>query len=212
MINGINASGQLTGTYVDSSGVYHAFFSPSQHGPFTTLAPPGSVRSLGGFLNSHGQVVGTYRTSDNKRHGFLWSRGASIMTPFNVPNDDPVLGTVAFGINDLGQIVGDYVDATDGNRHGFLLSHGAYTKPLDPPGATLTVAEGINDAGVIVGVYLDANFSQHGFVLKNGVYTQIDVPGSTATEINSINPQGQIVGYYDDKSGSRHGFVGTPAN
>jgi len=209
-INGINAPGQLTGTYQDSSGGFHAFFSPSQ-GVFTTLTPPGSVRAQGGFLNSQGQTVGTYRTSDQKRHGFLWSRGAFIMTPFNVPNDDPLFGTVVFGINDLGQIVGDYVDATDQNRHGFLLSQGTYTKPLDPPGSTLTVAEGINNAGVIVGVYLDAN-GQHGFLLKNGVYTQVDVPGSTATEINSINPQGRIVGYYIDKNGSTHGFVGTPAD
>lgn len=208
-VNGINPPGQLTGTYQDSSGGFHAFFSPSK-GIFTTLTPPGSVRAQGGFLNSQGQVVGTYRTSDQKRHGFLWSRGAFIMTPFNVPNDDPVAGTVAFGINDVGQIVGDYVDAIDGNRHGFLLSQGTYTKPLDPPGSTLTVAEGINNAGVIVGVYLDANAAQHGFVLRNGAYTQVDVPGSTATEINSINPQSQIVGYYDDQTGNEHGFVGTP--
>lgn len=210
-INGINPSGQLAGTYLDSSGGSNAFFSPSQ-GVFTTLTPPGSVRAQGGFLNSQGQAVGTYRSSDQKRHGFVWSRGGFIMTPFNVPNDDPVLGTVAFGINDVGQIVGDYVDATDHNRHGFLLSNGTYTKPLDPPGSTLTVAEGINNAGVIVGVYLDANNGEHGFLLSNGVYTQVDVPGSTATEINSINQQGQIVGWYNDTNGSTHGFVGTPAD
>jgi hypothetical protein len=209
IINGINAGGQLNGTYQDSGG-FHAFFSPSQ-GVFTTLTPPGSVRSLGGSLNSQGENVGTYRTSDMKRHGFLWSRGAFIMTPFNVPNDHPVLGTVAFGINDQSQIVGDYVDATDGNRHGFLLSQGTYTKPLDPPGSTFTVAEGINNAGVIVGVYFDAN-GQHGFLLKNGVYTQVDVPGATATAINSINPQGEIAGYYNDASGNSHGFVGTPTD
>jgi probable HAF family extracellular repeat protein len=213
IINGINAAGRVAGTYMDSAMVSHAFFSPSQ-GIFTTLTPPGSekTRSQSGFLNSQGQVVGTYRTLDMKRHGFLWSNGAFIMTPFNVPNDDPVFGTVAIGINDLGQIVGDYVDATDGNRHGFLLSQGTYTKPLDPPGSSLTVAEGINNAGVIVGFYLDANNAQHGFLLSNGVYTKVDVPGSTATQINSINPQGEIVGKYNDKKGSTHGFVGTPAD
>ena len=152
-------------------------------------------------------------TPDQKFPGFLWSGGAFIMTPFNVPN---ALRTVPFGINDLGQIVGDYFDAS-GCCHGFLLSQGTYTK-LDAPGSILTVAEGINNAGVIVGVYLDTNFSQHGFLLKNGVYTQVDVPGSTATEINSINARGQIAGYYctttcnqnpphDDDD---HGFVGTP--
>jgi probable HAF family extracellular repeat protein len=179
----------------------------------TVLDPPQVnpvVRSQAGSLNSQGQVVGTYRDLNNKRHGFLWSRGTFINTAINVPHDDPVGGTVAIGINDLAQIVGDYVDATDHLRHGFLLSQGAYTT-LDPPGSSLTVAEAINNAGVIVGVYLDAKLDQHGFLLSNGVYTQIDVPGSTATQINSINPRGQIVGYYNDQTGT-HGFVGTPAD
>jgi probable HAF family extracellular repeat protein len=215
VINGINAPGLLTGTYIDSTGGSHAFFSPSQ-GVFTTLTPPGSVRSQSGFLNAQGQVVGTYRTSDQKRHGFLWSRGTFINTMINVPGDDAMLGTVAFGINDLGQIVGDYVASSqpspaDGLRHGFLLSQGTYTT-LDPPGSTFTVAEGINNAGVIVGVYFDADGQRHGFFLSNGVYTKIDVPGSTATAVNSINAQGQIVGSYDDVNHSTHGFLGTPAD
>src|SRR5262249_4132643 len=148
-----------------------------------------------------------YRTQDNKRHGFLWSMGS--FTTFNVPNDHPVFGTVALGINDQGQIVGDYVD-TDNNRHGFLLSHGAYTQ-LDVPGASLTVAQGINNAGVIGGVYVDAAQNQHGFVLSQGAYTTVDVPfpGSADTAVFSINAQGQIVGAYDDSTGE-HGYVGTP--
>src|SRR5262249_36762643 len=118
-INGINFAGQLAGTYIDRSGGFHAFFS-DKGVAFTTLTPPRSVRSQGGFINSQGQVVGTYRSPDNKRHGFLWSSGTFINTTINVPGDDPVLGTVAFGINDLGQIVGDYVEATPPNkRHGF---------------------------------------------------------------------------------------------
>jgi uncharacterized membrane protein len=200
IINGINAAGQLAGTYTGSSRL-HAFFW--SQGVLTTLDPPGSTRSLGGFLNAQGQVVGTYRNPPNdKRHGFLWSRG--VFTTFNVPDDHPVFGTVALGINDLGQIVGDYVDI-GGNRHGFLLSQGAYTI-LDVPGAVLTVAQGINNAGMIVGLYIDTGGNQHGFVLSQGVYTTIDVPKSASTAVFSINAQGDIVGVYDD-----HAFVGTPA-
>ena len=199
-INGINAAGRLAGSYKDTNR-FHAFFW--SQGVLTTLDPPGSTRSLGGFLNAQGQVVGTYRDPPNdKRHGFLWSKG--VFTTFNVPNDDPVFGTVALGINDPGQIVGDYVDM-DGNRHGFLLSQGAYTT-LDVPGGVLTVAQGINNAGVIVGLHIDASGNEHGFVLSQGAYTTINVPNSAATAVFSINAQGEIVGSYDS-----HGFVGTPA-
>jgi probable HAF family extracellular repeat protein len=183
----------------------HAYFSSP--GSFTTLDPPGDLRSQGGFINAQGQVVGTYRDQNSKRHGFIWRNGVFTNLQINVPGDHPLLGTVALGINDPGQVVGDYVDATTGVRHGFLLSQGVY-KALDPPGSSLTVVEGINDAGVIVGFYRDAVRKEHGFVLSQGVYTTIDVPNSTRTDVFSINARGQIVGNYDDANGVTHGFVG----
>jgi uncharacterized membrane protein len=209
-VNGINASGQLSGTYTDASGHFHAYFSSTGSLPFSTLDPPLDppvVRSQGGFINAQSQVVGTYRTVDQKRHGFIWREGT--FTTLNVPNDHPVFGTVALGINDQEQVVGDYVDANDGVRRGFLLSKGTYTN-FAAPGAILTVAEGINNSGVIVGLYMDANNAQHGFVKSGGSFTTIDFPKSTATEVFSINAQGQIVGNYTDTRGVTHGFLGVP--
>ena len=89
-------------------------------GSFTTLDPPGSTRSQAGFLNAQGQAVGTYRDSNQKRHGFIWNKGVFTALLINVPGDDPVFGTVAIGINDPGQVVGDYVDKQTQKRHGFL--------------------------------------------------------------------------------------------
>jgi probable HAF family extracellular repeat protein len=110
LINGINALGQLAGTWFDDPAMPHAFFY--NNGSFTTLNPPGSIRSQGGFINAKGQVVGTYRDQNQKRHGFIWRNGI-FTKPFNAPNDDPVLGTVALGINDHGEVVGDYVVFND---------------------------------------------------------------------------------------------------
>ena len=62
---------------------------------------------------------------------------------FDVPGAAAPLGTVGIGINDHGDVVGDYVDSA-GNRHGFVRSKGDYTT-LDVPDAVLTVAEGINN-------------------------------------------------------------------
>jgi hypothetical protein len=58
--------------------------------------------------------------------------------------------TEAFGINNTGEIVGDYFNVI--GTHGFLLSGGTYTT-LDDPLATggITVAQGINASGQIVG-------------------------------------------------------------
>jgi len=172
-INGINAPGQLAGTYIVVGGTFHAFFE--NNGFFTTLDPPGSIRTVGGFINAQGQVVGTYRDASQTRHGFIWRNGA--FTTFNVPGDDPVLGTVALGINDIGEVVGDYVTKSDGHRHGFLRSSKGGFTTFDVPGADITVGEGINNAGTIVGFYLLNGFT-HGFVSKNGIFMTIDVPDS----------------------------------
>jgi probable HAF family extracellular repeat protein len=207
-VNGINAPGLLVGTYSVGS-TFHAFFY--NNGNFIKL-DPANVRSQGGFINAKGQVVGTYRDSGQYRHGFIWLNGN--FTTFNVPGDAIPLGTVAFGINDIGDVVGNYVSASDGNRHGFLRrSNGVFTT-FDVRGAVVTNAEGINNAGTIVGSYIDEKDLFHGFVLKNGIFTNpVDAPNSSGdTEINSINAKGQIVGLYFDSDGVEHGFIGTPAN
>jgi probable HAF family extracellular repeat protein len=111
-----------------------------------------------------------------------------------------------FGINSHGQIVGGYSDK-DHQIHGFLLSHGVYTK-LDVPGSEdgFTYAQGINDAGQVVGLYAGADGTSHGFLLDDGVYSTLDVPGSFWTEAYAINAGGEIVGAYEDADGV-HGFL-----
>jgi probable HAF family extracellular repeat protein len=112
--------------------------------------------------------------------------------------DDPLAGasasgqgTLTQGINDAGQIVGYYLDS-NGNRHGFLYSGGAYTTLSDPLATNVTIASGINDLGQVVGYYGD-NTAFHGFLYSNGTYTTVDNPlGGNNTRLNGINDSGQI--------------------
>src|SRR5262245_51213567 len=78
----------------------------------------------------------------------------------------------AWGINDAGQVVGNYT--AGGVTHGYLLSEGSYTT-LDVPGATSTSPSAINDSGQIAGSYV-ADGITHAFILSDGVYTTIDAP------------------------------------
>jgi uncharacterized membrane protein len=59
--------------------------------------------------------------------------------------------THAAGINDSGQIVGYFVDAT--GTHGFFLDVGGSLTTIDVPGASDTFALGINNSGQIVGSF-----------------------------------------------------------
>jgi probable HAF family extracellular repeat protein len=117
--------------------------------------------------------------------------------------------SLALGINNAGQIVGQYQDAGY-FLHGFLLDvDGSYTT-LDPPGAMAPSANGINDVGQIVGEYTDGG-GIHGFLRDvDGNYTSLDPPGATLTFANGINDAGQIVGWYLDAGSRAHGFLATP--
>jgi hypothetical protein len=120
-------------------------------------------------------------------------------TPIDVPG---ATETQALGINDSGNVVGVYHDATGG--HGFLAVGGSFT-PIDVPGATLfgTGAAGINGPGNIVGFYFDGA-GPHGFLDVGGSITPINVPGAISTNTTSgINDLGNIVGQIQTARESR---------
>jgi probable HAF family extracellular repeat protein len=140
--------------------------------------------------------------------------------------------TQAFGINDAGQIVGDYNDA-DGVEHGFLDADGSFIN-IDEPGASATnplgvndagqivggilfggfvyragsftdvscCPQGINNAGQLVGSFADSSFAIHGFLDTGGSRTTIDVPGASSTVASGINDADYIVGNYTVGSSS----------
>jgi len=111
--------------------------------------------------------------------------------------------TEAYGINNVGQIVGNFVDAT--GYHGFLYTGGSFIT-INVPGSSDTFALGINTAGQTVGAFADATGRRHGFLYTAGQFTTIDVPGSAGTYAYGINNKGQIAGVFYDAMGE-HGFL-----
>jgi uncharacterized membrane protein len=119
-----NDNGQILGRYIGPDGNFHLFLLAN--GAFTSIDYPGALQTApGGFshlggLNNHGDIVSDYCNSGKcilntagEIHGFLLSGG--IFTSFDPPGSG---GTVVFGINDLGAIVGAYLDSS--GSHGFL--------------------------------------------------------------------------------------------
>src|SRR5215831_17435643 len=124
-----------------------------------------------------------------------WAAPIYTFTTFAVPG---AFDTVAFGINDAGQIVG-YFSTT--GRHGFLKDGATFTTIDVPAGANFTELHGINDAGQIVGVFRDAT-GQHGFLKDGATFTTIDDPAATgSTTPTGINDAGQIVGFFNSAAG-----------
>lgn len=117
----------------------------------------------------------------------------------------------AVGINDLGQVVGEYqYGASFGKqRYGYVFSNGAFS-PVIFPGSSWTRAVDINRNGDIVGDWAkgvnNGSGQDFGYLLHNGVYTSIQFPNSDETIAAGINNNGDIVGWYMDKTGT-HGFL-----
>ena len=168
---------------------------------FVSVDLPGGGGTIYG-INDAGQIVGTANDGSGQI-GFLQTNGVfTIIDAPRIPTGDPVKYTIAWDINNAGQIVGSSLAGQ------FLYANGVFTFISLPGDAT-----GINDLGQLVGSFTEnvgtTSFT-HGFLDANGVLTTIDFPGANqrSTHAHGINNAGQIVGFFADSSGV-HGFLDT---
>jgi uncharacterized membrane protein len=161
-------------------------------------------------------------------HGFVAKRGG--FTPIDHPRATTVpavpsgqAGTATLGINDRGQVLGDY-ERRDGSIRPFVRDRkGRFTAiaaPRSLPRGQFDEYVDINNRGEIVGFYNDdQGATTTGFLrTKRGRFVDIDVPGSRVTGPFKINDRRQVAGLYIDAdaqpgpdgtvpSGTIHGFV-----
>lgn len=212
--NGINAQGDVVGTYYDADWNQHGFLLTSG-GTFRTIDYASSPAQTNlNAINSRGDIVGTVQFDPTLPgggyHSFVIRDGV-----FENADFPGHLNTLATGITDTGEVVGCYHDNnTSTTMFGFILSHGIYTA-LDGNSPPLPVrSASMNngatpDGGLIAGLWRDLGAGiTHGFLLRttDGVFTPFDPPGSVFTQAWGINASGDVVGLYDDPNGE-HGFL-----
>ena len=116
-------------------------------------------------LNKHGQIVGFGNTSGDENAGFapnawLWTK-ATGMQPLPLLSGDT--NSIAYDINEKGQIVGQSAGPSDGpiGERAFLYENGMMLdlNALIQPDTSLylTNGQGINDSGEIVGTAFDSS-------------------------------------------------------
>jgi probable HAF family extracellular repeat protein len=118
----------------------------------------------------------------------MWAQNLYNVTTIAAGAPDDYDSYAAYGINNSGQVVGEY-DYNNGERQcgGFLYSGGVLT--ILPDGT----ATAINDAGQFVGYSNCGLFPGGGFLDSGGVSTNID-PSELYVLVNAINASGQAVG------------------
>jgi hypothetical protein len=132
MNNGGTLNGHsIIGLFTDMAGqqrgyvVRNGVFEPYDASDETVTANLTSIWDM----NPQGQFVGTFRAQGEaagQRHGFFDRGDGSARIAFDVATTDasgntvPAFGTIAFGINPEGFVVGQYTAVAGGTPHGFV--------------------------------------------------------------------------------------------
>lgn len=109
-----------------------------------------------------------------------------------VPLDDGSAGTMVFGLNNHGEVVG--MRRVGNETHAFRWRHGTFTDLHDAidPTSTYTQATGTNDFSAVIGQNFKDSFE--GFLLRGDEVSPITaVPEETQVFPFDINNRGQII-------------------
>ena len=174
----------------------------SLHRFFSFLDSWNSYFPIGAYLeqtptgiNAAGAVVGTGIA--DYIHGIA---GSWLSLPGALSTDAPTTVGIYYptsystwvdGINDSGEVIGSYSNASDTGTFGFTYSggsNGTYS-PLEIPGVTDPIPLAINDAGDIAGS--DGNSNKY-FIYSGGTLTWINYAPI------AINASGEVTGNYSN--------------
>jgi probable HAF family extracellular repeat protein len=183
-------------------------------------------------LNDLGQAVGTSGRCGNTvlpgfaggPHAVLWESDGSVHDLGNlggtVNTDLLGVGTVAFAINNQGEVTGQSVLPGNQTFHPFLWTKETGMRDLGVlTGDLVGAGLGTNNRGEIVGASVSAPGPATGdpraFLWRNGVMSDLnalvqqDAPLYLLTAC-SINDAGDIVGFGATSDGEIHGFLAMP--
>jgi uncharacterized membrane protein len=152
----INSEGDIVGCEHDTDTMATMHGIVREDGQVVRLPIPFSMNN---GINAQGDVDGFFfDMTANRAHGYLLRKGSLMLIDFPGAG-----GTLAWDINDRGQIVGFY-DSKGVAPRGFIWDGGKFTSVIIP-GALSTVVFGINSAGDVVGQFNDTT-GVHGFLLR----------------------------------------------
>ena len=161
-----DATGALTGNYIDASGIRRGFTSDE------IIEFPGAVETYADFINSIGGMVGSFVDAEGSYNVYLRTPGGIFISL-----RAPAVVEYAFvqGINDAwtlitrSKVVGDVPRTSVGTFQDGLFE-------FQVPGSVSTQGWNINQDGSIVGYYDSPDGRRHGFIAR-------PIPGTPAEPV-----------------------------
>lgn len=232
--NDINDAGLIVGAMTNSGSGNPAKFrgilwaaDPDQPDRWleTVLQPlpggdPDLAFSYARSINASGLVVGDCFVSDGtSNHATLWLNDVA-HTLVDLGNPPGGIASLAYGINDLGQVVGQghFFGPQGHTDHAVRWENDAARTPIDLgtlPGYPSAVAVALNNHGHVVGTASAAYPDARAFIHRGGVMRDLndllDASGAGWTLIGAtgINDAGQICGH-GLRDGQPRAFLLTP--
>ncbi len=143
-------------------------------------------------INNHGQVVG-YLQQEVPRDDYTEllttayvSRGSRLLP---LPGSGAFRQSSASGINDRGQVVGDYQPSDVPGNVPFIHADGSYRDLRVESKTGWDYTSGINASGQVAG---RANAKAFFFDGRHSRY--IDIPGAVASDVAGLNDRGEVLG------------------
>ena len=220
--NGINARGEIVGQYLlpvkvkddhgndlpEDSPVYCPANLPSPPSPPNT-ADPACIK---GFRFWHGEFSTLMFPSTFDANGQEHKHPGAI--PMHITSNGDILGCLHD--HDTGPSMFGALWAKHGASS--LTPNGgelAASDPMATTGVSMSMNNGATPGkdGTIVGLYTDMAKNQHGYVVRNGMFTPYDPDGANLTAIWDMNPREQFVGTFrfsGEAAAKRHGFLQNP--
>ena len=194
---GINARGDVVGTFVDQNFVQHGFLLSK--GEFTVIDFPDAQGTIARGIGPSGEIVGSYwLPGDNPMlaaRGFRRTKKGEFL---NVRYGDPFpehSWEIAQRILPNGTILGCRHDTDQ------MATMRGITIGKDGPSEIEAFGSMNNgatpDGNLIVGLWFNMMMNQQqGYTIENGVFTPFTVPGSNFTAAWDVNADGVIVGVF----------------
>lgn len=189
----INDSRQVVGTINLGRGFADGILWDASGQAFVLPPVPGGyvdwVRAHD--INASGVIVGRSRDASLADHCVLW-QGTTLIRDLGFIGSGNFCD--AYGINDLGDIVGNANTVSGGQSRGFLWRKGSFTQLV----GVASAAVDINNSGLIAGTN-----GGIAVVWRNGVIETLPAlaGGTTYNFVTDVNNNGDVVGYGQSPSG-----------
>jgi hypothetical protein len=194
---GINDNDVITGAYFLEDGSKHGFVG-TLDGEYSTFDYGSGFDTTGIGIDNNGYVTGwAYNEHEGTERQFIRNPDGKMR---NITLNGAALDGSGRPGNVIGKerFVGWYEVAGDKPR-GYFGKHRDYREEITLPfeNGYGTLPSGLNRHGDVVGAFTACDScSFSGFVIKDGIATEVDYPDqeASATKLAAINDKGEVVG------------------